>query len=600
MVLKGRSGEVRENSYDGFVGDYVGHRGFVSAQSETKIYGGDCDLMSDLEEERHDSGAYEGPYKYTKAYLLDRTGGATWFFNPAIYINGTTTVSTYCGDRAGTTWTGPDEFVAYEDLEWQSVFELPDTNPSPDRLVGSVTYTLTNPPPNDPFDHPNEIWHDYQYKMTYDLTRVYECEASFRVGVTGRAGDTGVSFNPAKSEVPGANPTYTWEFGDGTTEVRTTNEGFIHRYPAPGRYEVRLTVDSDFCAPPEQNNWESTPDTVVADPVTAFAPTVVMHPDEKYWPGSADQFIASSSLQYRPQANRFPDSDIPASCRPRVLAAAGQVAPDRLGMWSSTPYRATRWSMAKFIGGYSCEATTGTMRANGDPEIVTKRSAKSGMSDWDANDGMILNLPNTAAARTGNAPVNGRVDAPMYYEVKWGPNGSGAIIYWFFSPYNGWSGAGGTEGVTENHEGDWERIVVRLGTSSIPDRVAFYQHYCSAEIVYRSDLTADPTGSARTWHPMVWSAKGGHASYPYNVGTVGNEGSCTTDQPFQGIGDMTGNGATWRPWDTASPATWLIAAGRQKWYGFGGSWGDRVPSDFSNYGPAGPGYHRSTIPVWLP
>ena len=43
----------------------------------------------------------------------------------------------------------------------------------------------------------------------------------------------------------GTMPIREWDFGDGTSEIRTTGNPFYHRYVNPGTYEIRLVVKSD-------------------------------------------------------------------------------------------------------------------------------------------------------------------------------------------------------------------------------------------------------------------------------------------------------------------------------------------------------------------
>ena len=64
-------------------------------------------------------------------------------------------------------------------------------------------------------------------------------------------------------------------------------------------------------------------------------------------------------------------------------------------------------------------------------------------------------------------------DVPVYYEYV--PNGR-LIHYWFFFGYNNFDAV-----VNQSHEGDWERISVRLNADNAATSVAFWNHggYCT-------------------------------------------------------------------------------------------------------------------------
>ena len=165
----------------------------------------------------------------------------------------------------------------------------------------------------------------------------------------------------------------------------------------------------------------------------------------------------------------------------------------------------------------------------------------------------------------------------MYYEYRRGHY----VLYWFFYPYNRWE----RDGLTETHEADWERIVVRLDSDDLPIDVAYYWHYCKpGKTLTWSEMADPPQGLSfgdpiqgsplepRRTHPIVWSALGGHASYPDNGLDPDHPGehtpSCFPDTPISkdstGIGPLSIVWATWRR---------MADARTQPWYGFGGAWG---------------------------
>ena len=103
--------------------------------------------------------------------------------------------------------------------------------------------------------------------------------------------------------------------------------------------------------------------------------------------------------------------------------------------------------------------------------------------------------------------------AKCYVHVRRAPVPSEGwdIQYWFSYAYNGDI----TTGADFEHEGDWEHITVRLDDDNLADEVAYYQHYCQPEIKTWEEMETGfgtRTGLDEGTHPIVFSAKGGHAS----------------------------------------------------------------------------------------
>jgi hypothetical protein len=97
------------------------------------------------------------------------------------------------------------------------------------------------------------------------------------------------------------------------------------------------------------------------------------------------------------------------------------------------------------------------------------------------------------------------------------------------------------------HEGDWERITVRLDGTEATE-VAYYQHGAGPEKVAYAAV------EKRGTHPVVFSGRASHASYR----TAGFQ---------QKFADRTGRARAWRTWEFIADAT------KQPWYAFGGAWG---------------------------
>src|SRR5206468_4114719 len=81
--------------------------------------------------------------------------------------------------------------------------------------------------------------------------------------------------------------------------------------------------------------------------------------------------------------------------------------------------------------------------------------------------GFYLDLSN--GLRAGNVPPTGRTypnAPPLYYSYV----RSRYIVYWLFYGFN--------DRPFDHHEGDWEKVVVRLDANQHATAVAYYQHFC--------------------------------------------------------------------------------------------------------------------------
>lgn len=424
------------------------------------------------------------------------------------------------------------------------------------------------------------------------------------------AGNRLVAFDASSSNLPsGATTTYKWDFGD-SKSATTTSPKASHTYSISGEYTASLDVSSTGCSPkPPRKSL-----AVVADPVTTYAPEVFLRGNEKYFPSDVKAFLGNSALEYVPTMDRFDRRDI--GCTKDPIAARGTVEAKRIGGRLDAPYSAS--PQVSTIQGYpppligtqiKCTPAPSTAKklvSNG-TIAATSKTPLTGLIgqtvDRDVDDGLILDLAEKTPPGTTNADgstenltkygvkpnAQNIVSAPVYYEYKLNDkkDGSGYIVYWFFYAYNAWKAGP----VTETHEGDWEHVVVAFGPNSQAWKAAYYQHYCDAKIYSRSSLQADNDATGRAWHPLVFAALGGHASYPTNIGSV-NKPACNVS----GLGDTTGVGYTWQAYKSGG----LVRAQNADWYGFTGNWGDRVDATISNYGPVGPGPEKlkqsTTVP----
>jgi hypothetical protein len=279
-----------------------------------------------------------------------------------------------------------------------------------------------------------------------------------------------------------------------------------------------------------------------------YAPLVYLAKGESYGPANASTFIRNSELKWsRDQGKDHKKAD------------RGEVDETKLGH-----------------GGYSDQVTyPGGVIPHG-KHIHSNQDVRPNDGRGDGgNEGFFLDLSKRKTLSEGTS-------APVYYEALAGHY----ITYWFFYAYNEgpFNGVAGVARDIDNHEGDWERISVHLDSSNRATGVAYYQHEGNKL------LSWDKVPKQGT-HPIVYSAKGSHASYE-STGTkkietniLGHGTHTADDQASQST-------QAWQTWKH------LTDVKRQKWYGYGGAWGqvgnpvvDKVVHDETT-GPQGPSHKK--------
>lgn len=113
--------------------------------------------------------------------------------------------------------------------------------------------------------------------------------------------------------------------------------------------------------------------------------------------------------------------------------------------------------------------------------------------------------------------------AKCYFRLRWmaQPLRSWDLVYIFFYPYNGKMVKWG------NHDGDFEHITVRLNSSGAAITAVYFSAHYGEGRWYRAVSADNPFGysvqqvgdNSPATHPVVYSAKHSHASYP----TPGNK-----------------------------------------------------------------------------
>ncbi|HCT77803.1 MAG TPA: hypothetical protein DGT23_14670, partial [Micromonosporaceae bacterium] len=253
-----------------------------------------------------------------------------------------------------------------------------------------------------------------------------------------------------------------------------------------------------------------------------FAPMVWLAEDERNLPYSADAFIANSELMW---------SATP--CPSPLLAAAGEVDANKLKS-----------------GGYIAHEQLDGCSRNG-REWRTNQPSRP--KNYDSM-GFYLNLRDSEYKGVGSS-------APVYVQFK----DKEYVIYWLPYAYND------APAEDWDHEGDWERIGVQLNQHNQPTGVVFWGHDHHCVVPWS---TAAKEGD----RPVVFSAKGTHASYP-KVGTY----------RFNFV-DHTNEGTRWETWRQ------LKLVEREPWWGYAGGWGD-VGRWTNQTGPAGPYPERDVSAV---
>ncbi len=324
--------------------------------------------------------------------------------------------------------------------------------------------------------------------------------------------------------------------------------------------------------------------TAVFDPIPSYAPWVQFHPRERHWPMDPSEFVRRSSLDFAnpngAHGRGCPTKDARIVGRGKIISSW---LPDGRYRYRYCSGLVRRGAQAP---GRRVTLTTRQLTAPAETKNKAKVTADNGR--W----GFYLNLDNDAwKGRTPPDESGGTYpNAPVMY-VQYVPRRY--ITYWFFSARNYVKLAG----VKDVHEGDWERIAVRLDTRNQAVAAGYWQHLCDADVHSWAKMRRDGAIAGRS-HPRVYVAKGAHASY--HVPRRSTRISCP---PWvtKGVGDShPGGGVTWETWQKGAGG--FREATKAPWYGFGGSWGSetsegtkRFPGPF--WGPLGPGPKKRPAPA---
>lgn len=279
--------------------------------------------------------------------------------------------------------------------------------------------------------------------------------------------------------------------------------------------------------------------------VHTYAPVVYMAKKEEYRAANASEYITNSSLKWSHQGKGADQTfDTPGHIDQGALGR---------GDYSNRARNAQGLDTGRLI------------RSNEDVRPKDNRGPGG-------DEGFYLDLPKEhhKSQRSGT-------DAPVYYEAK---NGH-YITYWFFYAFN----AGPAPGGVDDHEGDWERICVHLDSSNRATEVAYFQHDGPPKVYAWRDVPKEGVT-----HPVVYSAKGSHASYT----SPGSKRLHKSGLPIPVVKDHASKGARWVA-DPGGAADHLTDVTQQAWYGYGGAWGE-PGSITETTGPQGPSGHKKPAP----
>jgi hypothetical protein len=278
----------------------------------------------------------------------------------------------------------------------------------------------------------------------------------------------------------------------------------------------------------------SQPAAAEDSPVTRYAPVLFLTGDEKYGPVDATRFVEGSTLNWSHDQG----------CADHTDEGWSPVDPARLGSGGYDHRAGHRNNLMQ------CRHE-GSARASNTPT----RPRDGGAVGLGSAEGFYLNYPNDLHGSTDLS------NARVYYEYV--PRVY--VTYWIFYAYN--EAPGGLAGNLANHEGDWERVSVRLDRHDDATEVAYSQHE-GVETRPWNEVRKDDT------HPIAYVAKGSHALYH-------SAGSFPIEKVHGAVSDETAEDTPWRTQES------LADVYTQPWYGFGGAWGE-VGENSHSTGPLGP------------
>lgn len=301
--------------------------------------------------------------------------------------------------------------------------------------------------------------------------------------------------------------------------------GAIHLVAFVGAASSLRPHDTRFIDP------EPVASTAPWDPlVERYAPIVYLHPHEEYLPADPRTFVASSRLVWAHDE----------SCRDHTVAE---------------PVDAHLLGEGRYFHRHSQRRL---LHCRHQGPVLNSLASVRPRTRESGDEGFFLDL------QRGSERAGLGTEAPVLFHYV--PHRY--VTYWFFYAYN--------DGGIFDHDGDWENVTVHLDAEDEPSEVAYYAHGI-AHVYSWAELGREGT------HPVVFSARGSHASYP----AAGLHLAIPKlDQAAAGP-----------RWETALHLRNVL---REPWWGYGGGWG-QVGETASTTGPKGPSPFKLGVPPsWVP
>lgn len=369
----------------------------------------------------------------------------------------------------------------------------------------------------------------------------------------------------------------------------------------PGREQAN-TLLSDVKQAATTSDPTLVEPVTTANPQVAFAPLVHLHVDEDLMPMSPLGFLDGSVLRWSNVDAGCEDVDVAAGKRRRADVAGDLpgLRYSKLGEIDDEPY-AHGPGQPCLPEGAAFAADDHTRPHDGDRDdalgpaqgfyLDLDDDLRGGRGETEAV-GPQRYLRNAPVYVEKHATTLGRAELAKVREDAGEVDGALQLTYWFFYGLSRPPGVpDGSQILT--HEGDWERISVTVARLDGPTSNRYlpisarYHHHDDARVLpwYAVRRTAGASGESAT-HPVVYSAKGSHASY-WRAGRYETEYRPDGKRLFAVEDDAIAcqECPQWQTWLDVRDAL------GQRWYGFGGAWGD-VSAGKDGTGPLGPSKYK--------
>lgn len=252
--------------------------------------------------------------------LIESTDGLVYYHPYHVSFNAFQTYTEGCGSDDPSQHDGLNGFAALAytfSTSPKADQPLVDNDPDPDRLVGTTTFTMDNPPYEGMVE--NWSWWDlveYRYAITYDLTRTSSADGDLDGdGVPDAEDNCADVANADQADGDGNGTGDACEDLDGDGVVDVTDNCL--EVPNPDQADSDRDGTGDACEDIDgdlildvNDNCPVTANVDQADTdgdglgdaceelIEQYAPLVRVHDNEDYFPVSTDYFLATSELRW--------------------------------------------------------------------------------------------------------------------------------------------------------------------------------------------------------------------------------------------------------------------------------------------------------------